>query len=227
MLRQMGLLSPTLESKKKPLALVPLPRLQTRSQVPLLRPQQQSKSIINSIQNQILYQCNQCFRLLSDNRFLIPSTTTDDVNICFTNVSNISIDSFIAISNDGCLYSDVECLCGVNLGRHYIATTTHFDHLRFMFCLNQNSIYSYILQSTSATTTTRNLSLLHLQEIQNQCNSKMIQLMIADDDLDLMYASTTTTINHSTSPPPPPEPHHHQSPLSSSFSDTLEFRFQS
>jgi hypothetical protein len=147
-----------------------------------------------------------------------------------TTVSNATIDSFVMIANDGGLYSDVECLCGVAVGRYHLATTPQFDHLRFMFTLQNNSIYSYTTTTTTRTTTTTT-SLLHtaLNQITliPQTTSLIAKLLIANDDLDLMSASlTTTTTTTTTTKPTQPQLEQPGSP-SHSFSDDLELRFDS
>lgn len=206
-LRQLGLL----EEKQQPQLQQPQPQPQQ---------QQPTQILINSIQNStILFQCNQCFRLLSDNRFLV-SSSTDEITH-FINVSNVSIDDFIAISNDGCLYSDVECLCGVVLGRYLLATTPSLDHLRFMFCLKSTLIYQYQCEDREdRSEIDRNLSLLSLQEMHRQSNSSMIQLMIADDDLDLIYASLTIEGKQKEQQ----KEQQQQEQFNSSFSESSEFR---
>jgi hypothetical protein len=196
-LRQMGLLS-------SPLIKPTTTTSSTSTTIKPIKPIKPNNPIISKITSIIkpfiLFQCNQCWRILCDNRVAIG-------DLVFVSVSNVQIDdSFLNVNENGCLFNDVDCRCGANVGRFYVATTPQLDSLRFMFALSRSALYSYTIQNH------QNILSANLQsktaQMISETRSSMVRLMQLDDDLEMMSAANIFYADSSTY---------------ESFSDDLQF----
>lgn len=190
-LRQMGLMSPMIKQQPPP-ASPPRPINKPTQTVNSTKPI--VKQITSIVKPLILFQCKQCWRILCDNRVAL---LRDDDFLCFVSVCNVRIDSFLNISDIGCLFNDVDCECGANVGRFYVATTPQLDSLRFMFALSRSALYSYTIQNRNASTNQSSI-VSNTMGMISQTRSSIVELMKLDDDLDMMsaanvfYADSTT-----------------------------------
>lgn len=192
-LRQMGLMSPMIKQQPPP----PSPPRATSSKRPTAAlPRTINsigpivKQIASIVKPLILFQCKQCWRLLCDNRVALyrDDDDGDDDFLCFVSVCNVRIDSFLNISDIGCLFNDVDCECGANVGRFYVATTPQLDPLRFMFALSRSALYSYTIQNQNASAN-QSAIVSKTMEMIAQTRSSIVELMKLDDDLDMMSAA--------------------------------------
>ncbi len=169
-----------------------------------------------------IYQCAKCWRVLCDDRLCVAVPAAHaasasvqslmDEFLVVTAAHEVELDSFIAVASDarapdaGCLFVDVACACGVDLGRFYVATTPLLDSVRHMFALRLSALRGYVFGSLSdAHTRTRAEQHAALAAVQRNAHDQLgrvrsmqVSLCALDDDLDVMAAALAAPL-----PPPP------------------------
>lgn len=168
-----------------------------------------------------IYQCAQCWRVLCDDRLCVVMPAAHvgsaavqrllDEFLFVTGAHEVVLDSFMTVASDarapdaGCLFVEVACACGVELGRFYVATTPLLDSVRHMFALRLAALRGYVFGSLSdAHTRTRAEQHATLATVQRNAHdllghvrSLRVSMCALDDDLDVMAAALAA---------PPPQP---------------------